>query len=327
MVADRAAIKFPEGSDADDVLKAMARMIRSRHYSIRTEQSYLDWVSRFLKSLGDKPVLSVNRHDVEKFLTDLAVDRNVAASTQNSALSSITFLLTQVMERPREEFEFSHSKRPRRLPVVMSSAEIQRLLSSMTGKYQLMAGLMYGTGMRIMECMRLRVKDVDFDYQQIIVRDGKGAKDRIVPLPELFVQRLREQVDEVSILHQKDLALGAGRVYLPDALDRKYSNAAKELIWQYLFPASKLSVDPRTGLTRRHHLHGTALQKAIREAAVNAPIPKKISSHTLRHSFATHLLEAGQDIRTVQELLGHSDVNTTMIVAPYFPVSATLVHP
>lgn len=313
MVANHAAVKFPHDSDADDVLKAMARMLRSRHYSIRTEQSYLDWSSRFLKSLGGKPVLSLNRQDVESFLTDLAVKRNVAVSTQNSALCAIVFLLTQVMGCPREEFEFRHAKRPRRLPVVLSVSEIELLLATMTGKYQLMAGLMYGTGMRIMECLRLRIKDIDFDYQQINVRDGKGGKDRVVPLPELFRHRLKGQIEEAAELHRKDLEIGAGRVFLPDALDRKYGHAATELIWQYLFPASKLSVDPRTGLTRRHHLHETTLQKAIRVAAIAARIPKKVSSHALRHSFATHLLESGQDIRTVQELLGHSDVNTTMI--------------
>ena len=313
MAADYASVKFPKGSDAEDLLVAMARIIRSRHYSIRTEQSYLDWASRFLNSVGGKSVSTINRQDVERFLSDLAVNRNVAASTQNSALNAITFLLTQVMERPKEEFEFKHSKRPRRIPVAMSVAETERFLSAMSDKYQLMAGLMYGTGMRIMECIRLRIKDVDFEYQQIIVRDGKGAKDRVVPLPEMFVSLLKDQIDEVSTLHEKDFALGAGRVYLPDALDRKYRNAAKELIWQYVFPAMKLSVDPRTGLTRRHHVHESSLQKAIREAAVLSGIPKKISSHTLRHSFATHLLESGQDIRTLQELLGQSDVSTTMI--------------
>ena len=313
VAADYSAVKFPDGSDYDGVLKAMARLIRSRHYSIRTEQSYLDWVSRFLHSTGGKSVFSINRSDVENFLSDLAVNRNVAVKTQNSALSAIVFLLTQVLERPKEEFDFRHAKKPRKLPTVLSVPEMQLLLSSLSGKYQLMAGLMYGTGLRIMECMRLRVKDVDFDYQQIVVRDGKGAKDRVVPLPTMFEQLLKDQIDEVAVLHEKDLKKGAGRVYLPGALDRKYCNAATELIWQYVFPAGKLSVDPRTGLTRRHHAHESSLQKAIRSAAVTAKIPKKVSSHTLRHSFATYLLQTGHDIRTVQELLGHADVNTTMI--------------
>ena len=313
LVADYASVTFPGGSGADDVLKAMARAIRSRHYSIRTEKSYIDWAARFLRSLKDKPVEAVVRTDVEEFLSALVLERNVAASTQNLALNAISFLLTQVLGREKEEFSFKHSKRPRRLPVVLSIDEVSALLSAMSGKYQLMAGLMYGTGMRIMDCMRLRVQDVDFDYQQIIIRDGKGGKDRVVPLPKRYIAPLAQQIEVVTALHEKDLAMGAGRVFLPHALDKKYANAATELIWQYLFPASKLSVDPRTGLSRRHHLHETTLQRAIRQAALKAKIRKKVSSHTLRHSFATHLLAAGQDIRTVQELLGHSDINTTMI--------------
>jgi integron integrase len=304
---------LPSSTEAKDVLQSMARVIRSRHYSIRTEKAYLDWSARFLRFVNNKTIAEIGRKDVEDFLSHLAIERNVAASTQNAALNAVVFLLTQVLQRSKEEYQFKHSKRPQRLPVVLSTTEVEQLLSHVDQRYKLMAGLMYGTGMRIMECLRLRVQDIDFAYNQIMVRNGKGSKDRVVPLPDVFKRNLKKQIAEVKKLHKADLEAGAGRVYLPDALERKYANAATELIWQYLFPATKLSLDPRSGLTRRHHIHETSLQKAIRNAAVQAKISKKISSHALRHSFATHLLETGQDIRTVQELLGHTDVNTTMI--------------
>jgi len=296
-----------------DVLQQTIRLIRLRHYSIRTERSYIDWIVRFFKFTGYKPLASLNADNVESFLSHLAVDKKVAASTQNQALNAIVFLLTKVLEKPREEFNFKHSKRPKRLPVVLSQAEVSRLLGHLSGIYLLMTGLMYGTGMRLMECVRLRVKDADFDYGQIIIRDAKGNKDRVVPIPERYQPALEQQIRSVAVQHKADIEAGANGVFLPNALARKYPGAGKELIWQYVFPAAKLSVDPRSTAVRRHHLHETTLQRAIKTAVKQSAIRKKISSHTLRHSFATHLLESGYDIRTVQELLGHSDVNTTMI--------------
>ncbi len=246
-------------------------------------------------------------------MSDLAVGRNVSASTQSLALTSLVFFFSEVLGRPLGDMGFARAKRPKRLPVVLTKNEVRQLLSQMTGVYALMAGLMYGTGMRLMECVRLRVKDIDFDYGTITVRDGKGSKDRIVPLPKRYEAELKSHLKTVQSLHANDVAQGHGEVYLPNALAVKYPNAAREWGWQYVFPASRLSVDPRTGGVRRHHLHETSLQKAIKQAARQSVIAKQVNSHALRHSFATHLLEAGSDIRTVQELLGHADVSTTMI--------------
>ncbi len=246
-------------------------------------------------------------------MSDLAVRRNVSASTQSLALTSLVFFFSEVVGRPLGDMGFARAKRPRRLPVVLTKNEVRQLLSQMTGVYALMAGLMYGTGMRLMECVRLRVKDIDFDYGTITVRDGKGSKDRIVPLPKRYEAELKSHLETIKSLHASDVAQGHGEVYLPNALAVKYPNAAREWGWQYVFPASRLSVDPRTGAVRRHHLHETSLQKAIKQAAKKSAIAKQVNSHALRHSFATHLLEAGSDIRTVQELLGHADVSTTMI--------------
>lgn len=296
-----------------NILKQLARKIREHHYSIRTEKSYLNWSSRFFKYVGDKQANLISKDDISAFLSHLAIDKQVAASTQNVALNAITFLMTRVLGKDKEQLDFKHARRPKRLPVVLSVREVQKLITNMTGKYQLMAGLMYGSGMRIMECIRLRVQDIDFDHQQIIVRNGKGDKDRLVPLPERFKDDLVQQIQEVERLHKFDLSNGAGHVYLPNALDRKYTGASTDLRWQYLFPTSKTSIDPRTHIVRRHHIHETTLQKAIRTSAKLSNILKRVTSHSLRHSFATHLLERGYDIRTVQELLGHSDVNTTMI--------------
>jgi integron integrase len=209
--------------------------------------------------------------------------------------------------------DFIKARQVQRLPVVLSKKEVKTLFEQLSGKHLLMAGLLYGSGLRLMECIRLRVQDIDFDYQQIMVRNGKGFKDRIVPLPERFIDALREQIKEVQAIHQSDLALDIDGVYLPYALERKFPNAGKELKWQFLFPATRIATDQRSGAIRRHHLHETALQKAVKIAGKKAGIPKRIHCHVLRHSFATHLLEAGHDIRTVQELLGHADVSTTMI--------------
>jgi integron integrase len=294
-------------------LDRMVELIRLRHYSIRTEQTYMSWVCRFLGGYLEHDLESIGAAQVEQFLTYLATQRNVSVSTQNLALTSLAFYFREVLQRSIADLEFARAKRPRRLPVVLSRDEVKRLLSEMEGVYHLMAGLMYGTGMRLMECVRLRVKDVDFDYHQITVRDGKGKKDRVVPLPNRFSDDLKQQLGQAKKYHREDLREGYGNVFLPDALERKYPNALREWGWQYVFPSARLSTDPRSGITRRHHLHENSLQRAIKKGATAAKLTKQVNSHALRHSFATHLLEAGQDIRTVQELLGHADVSTTMI--------------
>jgi integron integrase len=251
---------------------------------------------------------------VKNYLDYLAVERDVAANTQNQALNALVFFYGQVLGKPVGEMEeFARAKRPRRLPEVMTRDEVQRLLSKMSGITGLMAGVMYGSGLRLMECVRLRVKDIDFAQHQIIVRDGKGQKDRVTMLPERFAPPLQEHLARVKGIYEQDLAQGMAGVYIWPALERKYPNAGKEWIWQYVFPAKGLSVDPRSGKVRRHHINENLVQKAVKEAATQAAINKKISCHTLRHSFATHLLEARYDIRTVQELLGHANAVTTMI--------------
>ncbi len=305
--------RYSRSSKTYPILQDLARTLRARHYSIRTEKTYVDWCHRFLLFCEDKTVEQVSAEDVQRFLTHLAVDRTVAASTQNLAYNSINFLFKELLDRPLDDLSFSRVRRPARLPVVLTRNEVKALLGRMDGTFGLMAGLMYGTGMRLMECIRLRVGDVDFGQQLIVVRNGKGAKDRIVPLPERYGPVLRAHLDDVRRQKDRDLAAGVGGVFLPDALARKYPNAAREWIWQYVFPSRALSQDPKSGQVRRHHLHESSLQRAIKSAARDAGIPKKVNSHALRHSFATHLLEAGYDIRTVQELLGHADVSTTMI--------------
>ena len=304
------AVRIRHGKVLDELVVA----IRQRHYSIRTEQAYLGWTCRFLLSIGEKTPEQAGAPEISAFLQDLAVRGQVAASTQNQALNALVFLYAQVLQRPVGEIgEFVRAKRPRRLPVVLGRSEVPRLLAQMSGLYHLLAALLYGTGMRLMECIRLRVQDIDFAQGLIMVRDGKGQKDRVVPLPLSLVEDLKRQLEKVAALHRQDLASGYGETLLPDALARKYPKAPKELGWQYLFPSGRLSVDPRSGETRRHHLHENSLQKSIKKAAGAAGISKRVNCHALRHSFATHLLESGYDIRTVQELLGHADVSTTMI--------------
>lgn len=250
---------------------------------------------------------------IEAFLTHLAVGEKVAASTQNQALSALLFLYRDVLG---QDLDFSiqavRARKPKRLPTVLTPEEVQAVLRHLTSIHLLMAQLLYGSGLRLMECLRLRVKDLDF-AQQIIVRDGKGQKDRVTVLPEMLVKPLRQHLQHVKAIHEQDLAQGRGAVYLPDALARKYPNAEREWIWQWVFPSPRLSVDPRSGAVRRHHMDPSGLQRAVRRAAQTAGINKHVTPHTFRHSFATHLLEAGYDIRTVQELLGHKDVKTTML--------------
>lgn len=287
---------------------------RLRHYSVRTERAYTAWIVRFIRANALRHPSTLGAVEVEAFLSSLATQEDVAASTQNQALSALLFLYREVLhvELPWME-SVVRAKRPRRLPVVLSRAELARLLAVMEGTPALMAALLYGTGMRLMECLRLRIKDVDFERHEICVRDGKGAKDRRVPLPDRLVERLREQIARATVLHGHDRASGAAGVHLPHALARKYPNASTEIGWQYVFAAARLSRDPRTGLQRRHHVDEAVLQRAIKTARVRAGILKPATCHTLRHSFATHLLEAEQDIRTVQELLGHKDLATTQV--------------
>jgi len=297
------------------LIDALKAEIHTRHYSIRTETAYVDWVRRFIAFQGyaDPRRIDATR-EVKEYLDYLATARAVAASTQNQALNALVFFYNHALQKPFGEMEnFVRAKRPQRLPEVMTRDEVQALLDQMEGVSALMAGLMYGGGLRLMECVRLRVKDTDFGRHQIMVRDGKGQKDRVTMLPERFVVPLQEHLARVKVIYEKDRAKEVPGVYIWPALARKYPKAASEWIWQYVFPAKSLSVDPRSGTVRRHHINETLVQKAIKEAASRAGINRKVSCHTLRHSFATHLLEARYDIRTVQELLGHADVSTTMI--------------
>ncbi|NOY44100.1 MAG: integron integrase [Deltaproteobacteria bacterium] len=288
--------------------------IRSRHYSVRTEQTYEMWVERFLAYHGGRGPGDLGAPEVKAYLDYLADVRRVSASTQNQALCALVFLYEKVLGRELGELgDFSRAKRPRRLPVVLTRDEVEALLARMEGAHALVAGLLYGSGLRLMEALRLRVKDVDFSAGQIVVRDGKGGKDRITVLPKRYRESLGKHLTRVRGLFETDRQNGVPGVYIWPSLSRKYPAAGIRWEWQWVFPSAKLSADPRSGIVRRHHLHESGVQKAVRRAAVEAGIPKPVTPHTLRHSFATHLLEAGSDIRTVQELLGHADVSTTMI--------------
>ena len=302
----------PEG--LEETLERVRQVVRRRNYTASTERTYVLWNNKFLRfhSVGSPEALTAE--SVQVYMSFLALKREVAVSTQRQALNSIMFMFKQVFGMELGEFgDFVKAQRPKRLPVVLTVEEVRRVLGEMKGARALMAGLLYGSGLRLMECLRLRVGDVDFGYEQIMVREGKGGKDRLVPLPARYAERLKKQVEMVGKLHRSDLKAGFGEVFLPATLAKKHPKAAWELKWQYLFPAAKLSVDHRSGKTRRHHAHESSLQKAIKRAATDADLSKRVTCHTFRHSFATHLLEGGADIRTVQELLGHSDVSTTMI--------------
>lgn len=301
--------KFPQD------LERLIAEIRIRHYSIRTEQAYVQWVARFVRFSQLDNMHNLDATVITKYLEYLVIKRSVSSSTQSQALNALVFFYKHVLGHESIEMgAFAYSKKPRRLPVVLNRDETKRLLVAIDNvTARLMANLLYGCGMRLMECVRLRVLDIDFGYQQILVRNAKGGKDRVVPLPQRLTELLRSQLDAVAALHTEDLAHGLGSVYLPDALSRKYPKAAKEFKWQYVFPAAKVSTDPRSNAVRRHHIHENNLQKYIKTAANKAGLNKKVNCHALRHSFATHLLESGYDIRTVQELLGHADVSTTMI--------------
>ena len=296
------------------LLDKVRHVIRKKHYSIRTEQAYADWIKRFILFHGKRHPKDMGEAEISQYISYLAVKKNVAASTQNQALNAIVFLYKQVLNRDLGDFgSMERAKRPKRLPTVLTKDEANLVLKVMSGTNALMTKLLYGCGLRLMECLRLRVKDIEFDRNQVTVRDGKGHKDRITMLPNQLKIQLLEHLEKVRIIHEEDLKRGFGEVYLPYALSRKYPNAAKEWCWQYVFPSKRISKDPRSGKYGRHHANETALQKAVRKAARTVSVSKPVSPHAFRHSFATHLIEAGYDIRTVQELLGHKDVSTTMI--------------
>jgi len=296
------------------LLDQVSDAIRLKHYSLRTEQTYKDWIKRYILFHGKRHPKEMGIQEIQTFLTHLASEKNVAASTQNQALSAILFLYRHVLHI---EIEFPtdivRAQKSKTLPTVLTHQEAIAVINKMDGIPKIMTKILYGSGLRLMECLRLRVKDIDFGNHQIIVRDGKGQDDRFTILPDSLLHELDLHIQTVSIIHQKDIRQGFGEVHLPYALARKYPGAAKEWGWQYLFPALSRSIDPVSKKTMRHHADPSVLQKAIRGAAKKVRISKSVSPHTFRHSFATHLLQNGYDIRTVQELLGHKDVKTTMI--------------
>lgn len=308
----RGVTRNPAG--APGVLERVRERCRVKHYSRRTEQAYVAWVWRFVLANNRRHPRDLEGRHVEAFLTSLAMKGKVAAATQNQALAALLFLYREVLRVQLPWMEnLVRAKQPRRVPTVLSREEVGRLLAMLDGQVWLMAALLYGTGMRLMECLRLRVQDVDFERQEIVVRGGKGGKDRRVPLPQRLREPLQEAIVRVRTVHAQDRSAGLEGVWLPHALERKYPNAGRELGWQYLFQAAMPSVDPDSGKLRRHHVDEAVLQRAVKSGRVRAGILKQATCHTLRHSFATHLLEAGHDIRTVQELLGHKDLNTTQI--------------
>ena len=297
------------------LLDQVRSTIRVKNYSYRTEKAYVHWIRRFIFHYQKRHPIEMGRKDVEEFLRYLAVEGNVAASTQNQALSALLFLYNEVLTKPIDWVDVTWAKKPTRLPVVLTRDEVKLVLNKLSGVPLLIVQLLYGGGLRLTECLRLRVKDIDFGQKLVVVRDGKGQKDRTTTLPDSIVLSLQNHLKKVREKHYDDLESGYGRVPLPTALNRKYPNAEREWIWQFVFPSKTLSKNPRSddGTLYRYHLHESTVQRAVKQAAKKTNISKRISPHTFRHSFATHLLEAGYDIRTIQELLGHSDVKTTMI--------------
>ena len=288
--------------------------LRVRHYSLRTEESYISWIRRFILFHNKQHPVEMGEKEIKEYLTNLAVEGKVASSTQNQALCAIIFLYKEVLKSKIGNLEDTiWAKKPKKLPVVYTRDEVKAVLKNLKGTEWIVCNILYGAGLRLIECLRLRTQDIDFKYNQIIIRSGKGDKDRVTILPVIVKEILKARLNDVKKQHLKDLEKGYGNVYMPYALEKKYPNASKEFGWQYLFPSENLSTDPISGIIRRHHLDESPIQKAVKLANKKAGIIKNAGCHTLRHSFATHLLEAGTDIRTIQELLGHESLNTTMI--------------
>jgi integron integrase len=315
MTYSRTRVRQKYRPKAEKLVDQVREVMQFHHYSYRTEQTYVDWIVRFVKFHGTKHPHELGHADVESFLSHLAQEQHVAASTQNQAFNALLFLYRHVLDLPDrvDRIDAVRSKKPKRMPTVLTRDEVSALLAQLDGIPLLIAKLMYGCGLRVSELVRLRVEALDFGNGGLIVRDGKGRKDRITVLPQSLYPALKAHMDTVRAVFEADLAAGKCNTYLPEALSRKYPAAHKQWVWQYVFPADDLARDPRSGAYRRHHLHVSSVQKYIHDAARKAGIPKRISPHTLRHSFATHMLQSGKDIRRVQNFMGHSDVRTTMI--------------
>lgn len=310
-----------------EFLNTMREKIRVKHYSYKTEKAYVDWVERYIRFHKLRHPAEMGRDEVEAFLTYLAMDRQVSSSTQNQALHALLFMYEHVVGAKLEHVEPMRAKKSVHVPSVLSQVEVKKVLGRLNGVYYIIGRLLYGSGMRLMECMRLRVKDVNFDLRTVTVRDTKSDRDRVTVLPASVVEPLRAHLKRVQLQHEEDVRVGRGSVEMPGALARKYPNGEFEWGWQYVFPASKFSADPRSGVIRRHHLYETSVQKAVRRAALEAGIVRPTGPHILRHSFATHLLQEGYDIRKIQELLGHQDLKTTMIYTHVANVGAGVKSP
>lgn len=308
-------------------LNSIREAIRIKHYSYKTEKAYVDWAERFIRFHGIRHPAEMGQDEVAAFISHLATGRNVSASTQNQALHALLFMYEHVVGVKLEHVEFLRSKKPKHMPDVLTQDEVKKILGRLRGVYYIIGRLLYGSGMRLMECMRLRVKDVNFEMQTVMIRDPKNDRDRVTVLPSSVIDPLRTHLKRVAVQHEEDLRLGFGSVELPYALAEKYKNAQFELGWQYVFPAGDYSTDPRSGTVRRHHLFETSVQKQIRRAAREAGITKPCGPHILRHSFATHLLQKGYDIRKIQELLGHQDLKTTMVYTHVAIVGAGVKSP